>query len=167
MPEDDDLPDGTARPFAARSEEEEHSLLRSPPEPLQTSPNASTESLDLSQQKGRPHSQRQSSLSQPRPNGNPRTTNRVRFDVGDASNGQLPEEEWVDEEDYLHSPSQEAPLLTDITPPSQSPFLSDAFQPEDHLPNARPKSGMQSAIMNMANSIIEQVRMNKTRGDCR
>jgi solute carrier family 38 (sodium-coupled neutral amino acid transporter), member 11 len=79
----------------------------------------------------------------------------VRFDLDETPNGQVPEEEeWMDEEDYLHSSSQEAPLLTDITPPSLSPFLSDAFQPEDHLPNARPKSGMRSAIMNMANSII-------------
>ncbi len=49
---------------------------------------------------------------------------------------------------------QQAPLLSGITPPSDSPFLSDSFQPEDHLPNARPKSGMSSAFMNMANSII-------------
>src|ERR1700761_6221915 len=107
MPEDDDLPNGSAGLFAAPSEEAD-SLLRSPPEPLQTSPNASTESLNLSQQEGRLHPQRQSSLSQPRPTGNPRTTNRVRFDIEDTSNGQVPEEEWVDEEDYLHSPGQEA-----------------------------------------------------------
>lgn len=153
MPDDDDLPNGSVGSSTAPFEEG-NPLLHSPPEQLQTSPNASTDSLDLSQQKGRPHPQRQSSLSHPRPDGIPRTTNRVRFDIGETTNGQVPEEDWVDEEDYLQTPSQEAPLLTGITPPSQSPFLSDAFQPEDHLPNARPKSGMQSAIMNMANSII-------------
>jgi solute carrier family 38 (sodium-coupled neutral amino acid transporter), member 11 len=98
-----------------------------------------------------PALQRQSSLSQPRPPGTPRTTNRVRFEIEDQ---RRQSQEWVDEEDYLASPGQDAPLLTDITPPSDSPFLSEAFQPEDHLPNARPKSGMRSAIMNMANSII-------------
>lgn len=95
----------------------------------------------------RPQILRQSSLSQPRPDGTPRTVNRVRFDLVEEN-----AENWIDEEDYMTG--QEAPLLTNITPPSQSPFLSDAFQPEDHLPNARPKSGMRSAFMNMANSII-------------
>jgi sodium-coupled neutral amino acid transporter 11 len=78
----------------------------------------------------------------------------VRFDLGGTAIADPPEE-WVDEEDYLNSPSQDVPLLTDITRSAESPFLSDAFtQPEDHLPNARPKSGMRSAFMNMANSII-------------
>lgn len=101
----------------------------------------------------RPQPKRQSSLSHPRPDGTPRTANRVRFDLQENV---VEQPEWLDEEDYLDSPnnSQHAPLLTDITPPSQSPFLSDAFQPEDHLPDARPKSGMRSAFMNMANSII-------------
>ena len=154
MTEDDDLPNGTAGHHTVPSEEED-SLLRSPPEAPRASPNASTESLSLPKQQFRPkHPKRQSSISHPRPDGTPRTTNRVRFDIEEPPNGHVPEEEWVDEEDYLHSPRQDVPLLTDITPPSQSPFLSDAFQPEDHLPNARPKSGMRSAIMNMANSII-------------
>lgn len=102
----------------------------------------------------RPAPKRQSSLSHPRPDGTPRTSNRVRFDLEDHVVSEQPE--WLDEEDYIdsHAIPQNAPLLTDITPPSQSPFLSDAFQPEDHLPNARPKSGMSSAFMNMANSII-------------
>ena len=152
MPEDDDLPNGSAG-HPAEPQEEEHSLLRSPSDDPRTSPTSSTESLTLPKKQWRPkHPQRQSSISQPRPDGTPRTTNRVRFDIED--NGHQREEEWMDEEDYLHSPSQDVPLLTDITPPSSSPFLSDAFQPEDHLPNARPKSGMRSAIMNMANSII-------------
>jgi solute carrier family 38 (sodium-coupled neutral amino acid transporter), member 11 len=98
----------------------------------------------------------------------PRTPNRVRFDLADAdstpetphANGHISgSPEWLDEDDYLDgdrqaSTGQRAPLLTDITPPSSSPFLSDSFQPEDHLPNARPSSGMRSAFMNMANSII-------------
>jgi sodium-coupled neutral amino acid transporter 11 len=77
----------------------------------------------------------------------------VRFDLEERANTLHPED-WVDDDDYLNSPSQHAPLLTDITPPSQSPFLSDSFQAEDYLPDARPKSGMRSAFMNMANSII-------------
>ncbi|OCT52163.1 Vacuolar amino acid transporter [Cladophialophora carrionii] len=101
----------------------------------------------------RPPPLRQSSLSHPRPPGTPRTNNRVRFDLEHVASSPQPDE-WVDEEDYLNSPSQRAPLLTDITPPSESPFLSESFQPEDYLPDARPKSGMSSAFMNMANSII-------------
>ena len=117
----------------------------------------------------RPTSKRQSSLSQPPPDGQPRTPrtpNRVRFNLDDVpsslenthENGQPHESPlWMDEDDYLHSNGdarQHAPLLTGITAPSDSPFVSESFQPEDHLPNARPKSGMRNAFMNMANSII-------------
>jgi solute carrier family 38 (sodium-coupled neutral amino acid transporter), member 11 len=101
----------------------------------------------------RPAAQRHSSLSSSRPPGTPRTTNRVRFDLEERAESPH-SEEWVDEDDYLSAPSPRAPLLTDITPPSTSPFLSESFQPEDYLPDARPKSGMRSAFMNMANSII-------------
>jgi solute carrier family 38 (sodium-coupled neutral amino acid transporter), member 11 len=107
----------------------------------------------------------QTSSDGPQP---PRTPNRVRFDLVEEdttpevpyANGHVSGNPmWVDEEDYLDgdrraSTGQRAPLLTDIAPPSSSPFLSDSFQPEDHLPNARPTSGMRSAFMNMANSII-------------
>jgi sodium-coupled neutral amino acid transporter 11 len=110
---------------------------------------SSTADLDST----RPSAQRHSSLSQSRTNGTPRTTQRVRFELDDQSNGQV-REEWIDDEDYLNSPRQDVPLLTDITPPAESPFLSDSFQPEEYLPDARPKSGMKSAFMNMANSII-------------
>jgi solute carrier family 38 (sodium-coupled neutral amino acid transporter), member 11 len=118
---------------------------------------------------GRPGTKRQSSLSQPPSGGQPRTPrtpNRVRFDLDDVpsspdnprANGHPPGSPlWIDEDDYLHSnvdARQHAPLLSGITAPSDSPFLSDSFQPEDHLPNARPKSGIRSAFMNMANSII-------------
>jgi solute carrier family 38 (sodium-coupled neutral amino acid transporter), member 11 len=154
MPKDDILPNGIAR-HSPEPSEDEQALLQSPIEGTEPSPISSTESLSLPRVGKRPHPKRQSSMSQPRPDGTPRTLNRVRFDIEEPTNGQMPEEDWVDEEDYMQSPGrQDVPLLTDITPPSQSPFLSDAFQPEDHLPNARPKSGMKSAIMNMANSII-------------
>ncbi|KAK5955915.1 hypothetical protein OHC33_002488 [Knufia fluminis] len=105
----------------------------------------------------RPQVKRQSSLSQGRANGTPRTTNRVRFDSQEHILPSRPIASLdLDDEDYLNSPNdgQHRPLLTDITPPSSSPFQDDSFQPEDHLPNARPKSGMRSAFMNMANSII-------------
>lgn len=124
---------------------EEADVFLSPPLNRPESPSSSP---------SRPKIQRQSSLSKPRANGTPRTPHRVRFDLDDHV---VPEDRgWVEDEDYLHSPSQaqHAPLLTDITPPSSSPFLADSFQPEDHLPDARPKSNMRSAFMNMANSII-------------
>lgn len=149
MTGDDVTPNGHVED-PRHSSEEGHSLLRNPFDdsddlgelhPFEPSPS-------------RPSVKRQSSLSQPRPDGTPRTTNRVRFNVEDDATGPRLSEAWVDEEDYLHSPRPDAPLLTDITPPSDSPFLSDAFQPEDHLPNARPKSSKMNAIMNMANSII-------------
>jgi len=152
MPGDEDLQDGTSE-HSPPAEAEGHSLLRSSiDEPGDLTRDSSAGSLDAL----RPPQKRQSSLSQPRPGGTPRTTHRVRFNLEEQANGHAAED-WVDEEDYLHSPtsnSQQAPLLTDITPPGESPFLSDAFQPEDHLPNARPKGGMGSAFMNMANSII-------------
>lgn len=113
---------------------------------------------------------RLSSVPQPPSDGppTPRTPNRVRFDLADEdtsleapyANGHVSgSPTWLEEDDYLDgdrraSTGQRAPLLTDITPPSSSPFLSSSFQPEDHLPNARPTSGMRSAFMNMANSII-------------
>lgn len=119
--------------------------------------------------------QRQSSLAQPRPDGNPRTLNRVRFDVADSVHSasahddegeedQDPES-WIDEEDYMNNNGhanryggrrdgvgQRAPLLTDIEAPTVT--LAEDFDPEDLLESARPKSGMRSAFMNMANSII-------------
>lgn len=122
---------------------------------------------------------RQSSFAQPRPHGTPRTPNRVRFDVIEPPHGDgaaapaQPHPSWLDEEDYLHGDdeeeddddtplahhgrghSQRAPLLTDIQAPSvtlaQDMALNHA---EDYLETARPKSGLRSAFMNMANSII-------------
>lgn len=130
--------------------DESHAPLISSTE---TTPSLTGEDSPTSANTARPAPQRHSSLYQPRPDGTPRTPHRVRFDLDDRGNGDL-QEEWMDEEDYLNSSSQHAPLLTDITPPADSPFRSEAFQPEDYLPDARPKSGMPSAFMNMANSII-------------
>lgn len=114
---------------------------------------------------------RQSSLSIPSPNGvprKPRTPNRVRFDVeGEQGNhdhaadrpGPDPEEEDRFEHDTsTHgrgSISQRAPLLTGIEAPSVTLASTDFdFNADDLLENSRPKSGMRSAFMNMANSIM-------------
>ncbi|PGH22953.1 hypothetical protein AJ80_03002 [Polytolypa hystricis UAMH7299] len=121
----------------------------------------------------RPATKRQSSISQPPPNGEsrtPRTPNRVRFDLDDdpeeeqEPNGHAHQEiSWMNEEDYMSdgtsrsrrsSTGQLAPLLTNIEAPSVTLATSDDFFPEDHLESARPKSGLRSAFMNMANSII-------------
>ena len=153
MQTDDEEPNGLFKNLADGKIESYRHLLAS----ADDNPSPSTVTRDSPpgslRHGGRPHSHRQSSLSHPRLDGTPRTTNRVRFDLDDQV-GSPRSEEWEDDEDYLNSPSQHAPLLTDITPPSQSPFLSESFQPEDYLPDARPKSGMRSAFMNMANSII-------------
>ena len=78
---------------------------------------------------------------------------------------------WIEEEDYLSSQhnaapaadrrsstGQRAPLLTDIEAPSvtvaTSGGVGEDFNAEELLETARPKSGMRSAFMNMANSII-------------
>lgn len=113
-------------------------------------------------------SRRQSSISQPPPDGaprTPRTPNRVRFNIEEERGGQNghalspggeEEGDWTEEEDYLEarrsSTGQRAPLLTDVEAPSVTAALE--FNAEDHLESARPKSGMSSAFMNMANSII-------------
>ena len=117
---------------------------------------------DLQQQR------RQSSLAQSRPNGAPRTANRVRFDVeeqqaDDTSDGDHDDANgWLEEEDYMsnghlggrrHSYGQRAPLLTGIEAPSVTIAEAD-FDPEDLLESARPKSSMRSAFVNMANSIM-------------
>lgn len=119
-----------------------------------------------------------SSFAQPRPDGTPRTPNRVRFDVEEArrrsqeaqANGHAVEHEdddWMENEDYMTTTSggrrsrrssqgQRAPLLTDIEAPSVTLASAEGedFNINDLLETARPKSGMKSAFMNMANSII-------------
>lgn len=124
------------------------------------------------------HGMRQSSIAQPTTDGQPRTPrtlNHVRFDIDDESaaagddqysNGRAhsPDDElWLDDEDYelrdqgargARHTGQTVPLLTDIEAPSVTLATSEDFFPEDHLENARPRSGMKMAFMNMANSII-------------
>lgn len=112
---------------------------------------------------------RQSSFSKRATNGAPRTPNRVRFNIqeedeeapGEASQAQLDMNGVLDDEDYLStsargraSTGQRAPLLTGIEAPAVTIASELDFNPEDHLESARPKSGMKSAFMNMANSII-------------
>jgi len=114
------------------------------------------------------HPKRQSSFAQHRTNGNPRTQNRVRFDIMEASNaGQANghaehPHEWLEEEDYMNEDGtvprsrggQRLPLLTGIEAPSVTLANDITQDPEDYLESARPKSGLRSAFMNMANSII-------------
>lgn len=115
-----------------------------------------------------PPLRRQSSFAQPRAKGTPRTSNRVRFDVVEPrtttdQNGSANGRDWIEEEDYLaedHSFQEQrsdsghrVPLLTDIEAPSVT-LATEDFNPNDLLESARPKSGMKSAFMNMANSII-------------
>jgi sodium-coupled neutral amino acid transporter 11 len=100
---------------------------------------------------------RQSSFAQPRPEGAPRTPNRVRFQDVPAESG----EDWIELEgdDYMGANGrgrervQRLPLLTGIEAPSVT-VAEQSFDPEDYLESARPRSGMRSAFMNMANSII-------------
>ncbi|EMD62622.1 hypothetical protein GGP41_003448 [Bipolaris sorokiniana] len=105
---------------------------------------------------------RQSSFAQHRPDGAPRTPNRVRFEeprrsINGYANGSA---DWVelDGDDYMNDGegqerTQRLPLLTGIEAPSVT-VAEQNFNPEDHLESARPRSGMRSAFMNMANSII-------------
>lgn len=115
---------------------------------------------------GRPngHPKRQSSFAQARADGAPRTPNRVRFEedpVRRSMNGDAIHQGWneLETDDYLDSPGyggeriQRLPLLTGIEAPSVT-VATDDFDPEQHLENAKPRSGMRSAFMNMANSII-------------
>lgn len=113
-----------------------------------------------------------SALVQPAPDGQrrtPRTMNRVRFDLDEESedgrqsghHDRLSEDSsWLDQEDYTradHNRSERGPmepLLTDIEAPSVTLATSEDFFPEEHLEDARPRSGMRMAFMNMANSII-------------
>jgi solute carrier family 38 (sodium-coupled neutral amino acid transporter), member 11 len=173
MPDDDSLTNGKSEESRsllsqASIDNEDDDLglttdLSSPPPPLPPS-------LPNPQPFPRGGLKRVPAVSQPSSDGPgaPRTPNRVRFDLASEDDGSeiahtngdvVGNAAWLDEDDYLNgdrraSTGQRAPLLTDITPPSSSPFLSESFQPEDHLPNARPTSGMRSAFMNMANSII-------------
>lgn len=121
-------------------------------------------------------SRRQSSLAlangAPR---TPRTANRVHFNIEERAsddvrpNGHIAISggentgDWLDEDDYVSSSrggdrrghtEQRAPLLTDIEAPSVTIAGDLDFNAESLLESARPKSGMSSAFMNMANSIM-------------
>ncbi|CAL8581999.1 hypothetical protein XPA_007677 [Xanthoria parietina] len=112
----------------------------------------------------------QSSISRQLPDGLPRksrTPNRVRFQFEEHSNRESATSSPLaesDEEDYppqdtsIGQPSQNAqraPLLTGIEAPSVTVASSDLDLGAEHvLDIARPKSGMRSAFMNMANSIM-------------
>ena len=112
-----------------------------------------------------PPLRRQSSFARPRADGTPRTSNRVRFDMAEPraapeANGSVNGREWIEEEDYLSDDhgarsdtGHRVPLLTDIEAPSVT-LATEEFDANDLLESARPKSGMKSAFMNMANSII-------------
>ena len=100
----------------------------------------------------------------------PGTPNRVRVQFDNHSpappNGhaQSADSTWTEDEDYLahnaaggrrDSAGHRFPLLTDIEAPSITVASADlGFSANDLLESARPKSGMRSAFMNMANSII-------------
>lgn len=154
--------------------EESEALLTTP---SHDDDNASTRSAPLR----RPLlERRQSSISKPPANGQPRTPrtpNRVRFDIAERESSEHSQDEHLpvntielrrgalDEQDETHdnlfsshrsSTGQRAPLLTGIE--ARSVTVADAdvdFNLEDLLETARPKSGMRSAFMNMANSIMQ------------
>jgi solute carrier family 38 (sodium-coupled neutral amino acid transporter), member 11 len=110
----------------------------------------------------------------------PRTPNRVRFDLrpttitasthqnghaNGSANGRAVRGSFdMDDEDPLASPrsnTQRHPLLTEIEAPSvalaNSPwgdYAEDNMHDWAEAERARPKSGLRSAFMNMANSII-------------
>ncbi|KAL8660499.1 MAG: hypothetical protein Q9202_006494 [Teloschistes flavicans] len=116
----------------------------------------------------------QSSLALPTPNGTlrtPRTANHVRFEIQEGPNDErspnkiaAEDEAYLEEEDYVsrststegrRSSSQRAPLLSEVEAPSVTVATTEfEFNTEDLLESARPKSGMGSAFMNMANSIM-------------
>ncbi|KAF1921880.1 transmembrane amino acid transporter protein-domain-containing protein [Ampelomyces quisqualis] len=104
---------------------------------------------------------RQSSFAQPRRDGAPRTPNRVRFEDGPGRTSDRGAD-WIelggDDDMAANGRSgrdrvQRLPLLTGIEAPSVT-VAEESFDPEDYLESARPRSGMRSAFMNMANSII-------------
>ncbi|KAF2672700.1 putative amino acid transporter [Microthyrium microscopicum] len=144
---------------------ESHDILDSPKSDSRPRPKRPTLSESPSD-----FARRQSSFAQPRPDGTPRTPNRVRFELMTAgstpehANGQAQHPSWMDEEDPLEGDDsysmhqngqvQRIPLLTDIEAPSVTVATDFEFDPEDHLESARPRSNMRSAFMNMANSII-------------
>ncbi|CAN9252182.1 unnamed protein product [Alternaria alternata] len=142
--------------------EPEHERKASPRH-LSPSPSSSrTTSASPAPPGSRPNGnfKRQSSFAQPRPDGTPRTPNRVRFEEPRRSMNGDTNGDWLemDGDDYMDGDDgrervQRLPLLTGIEAPSVT-VAEQSFNPEDHLESAQPRSGMRSAFMNMANSII-------------
>ena len=166
-----ELRDGRSQPDGDSTEEAEALLSNS-------LTNDEYPALRSTPARAAPPNRRQSSFSKPPPHGQPRTprtSNRVRFDIEEqegntqAPNGhtQRTSEEspgWLDDDDdFPGQPrgsrssitGQREPLLTGIEAPSVTVANTDlSFNVEDLLETARPKSGMRSAFMNMANSIM-------------
>lgn len=94
----------------------------------------------------------------------PRTPNRVRFDLEERISSELGSngharapgaESWLEEEDFQRDGrNRREPLLSNIEAPSVTLAEDLDFNAQDLLESARPKSGLKSAFMNMANSII-------------
>ena len=120
-------------------------------------------------------SRRQSSFSKRPPNGEPRTPrtpNRVRFDLDVPESGSLEPNGHIrtesgsskagseHDDDSWHQESprastgQRVPLLTSLEAPSVTIAQELEYNSENFLEDARPKSGLASAFLNMANSII-------------
>jgi len=95
---------------------------------------------------------RQSSFAQSRPNGTPRTPNRVRFNISpipsEANQGlmELADEEALFREmnDLSGAENQRQPLLTGSDAPMVAMAMEDEddFNAEELLESARPKSGV-------------------------
>lgn len=148
---------------AASNNEENQSLLSSddsdlvilPRPTLSPSHSTSPDPLPLSSLQPR----RQSSFAQPRPDGAPRTPNRVQFNDAPAIHTLTPRNStsWMEEDDYLGRREEEegVRLLRDMEPGAVTVASADlGFDANSLLESARPKSGMRSAFMNMANSIM-------------
>ncbi|KAF2085939.1 hypothetical protein K490DRAFT_45383 [Saccharata proteae CBS 121410] len=115
---------------------------------------------------------RQSSFAQHRPDGTPRTPNRVRFDDSaqlipleslDSRSSTSNGNGSVRQNGHAYAPDddgeeerQRLPLLTGIEAPSVTMATEgeEGDDPEGLLESSRVKSGLKSAFMNMANSII-------------
>ncbi|TAQ86921.1 hypothetical protein B7494_g4769 [Chlorociboria aeruginascens] len=89
----------------------------------------------------------------------PRTPNRVRFDLPPAADDDLPRYNSPPLSGRRYPPQHSIPLLTDIEAPSITLAASPWGNDDDvdswaERERSRPKSGLRSAFMNMANSII-------------
>lgn len=124
--------------------------------PLGSPPPYDEDSVAPKVAKPPPPPRRQSSFAQPRPNGTPRTPNRVRFNMSptssesaraDNSPMELADEAALFREmndmDVDGDGSQRMPLLTGLEAPTVALATEDEhFNAEDLLESARPKSGV-------------------------